>query len=50
MRTHLGHKRKSLYLSSYAGGIVGWLVPEARAFLRDLNEVAIQRQFVYSHQ
>ena len=50
VRTHPGHKRKSLYLSSHAGGIVGWPVPEARAFLRDLNEIATQRQFVYSHK
>jgi alpha-ketoglutarate-dependent 2,4-dichlorophenoxyacetate dioxygenase len=50
VRTHPGHGRKSLYLSSHAGGIVGWPVPEARAFLRDLNEIATQRQFVYSHQ
>ncbi len=41
--------RKSLYLSSHIGGIVGWPVPEARAFLRDLTEHATQRQFVYSH-
>ena len=38
------------YLSSHAGGIVGWPVPEARAFLRDLNEIATQCQFVYSHK
>ena len=50
VRTHPGHRRKSLYLSSHAGGIVGWPVPEARAFLRDLNEIATQRQFVYSHR
>jgi len=50
VRTHPGHGRKSLYLSSHAGGIVGWPVPEARAFLRDLNEIATQRQFVYSHR
>jgi alpha-ketoglutarate-dependent 2,4-dichlorophenoxyacetate dioxygenase len=50
VRTHPVHRRKSLYLSSHAGGIVGWPVPEARAFLRDLNEVATQRQFVYSHR
>jgi alpha-ketoglutarate-dependent 2,4-dichlorophenoxyacetate dioxygenase len=41
--------RKSLYLSSHIGGIVGWPVPEARAFIRDLTEHATQRQFVYSH-
>jgi alpha-ketoglutarate-dependent 2,4-dichlorophenoxyacetate dioxygenase len=50
VRTHPGHGRKSLYLSSHAGGIVGWPVPEARAFLRDLNEIATERQFVYSHR
>jgi alpha-ketoglutarate-dependent 2,4-dichlorophenoxyacetate dioxygenase len=41
---------KSLYLSSHAGGIVGWPMPEARAFLRDLIEHATQREFVYSHK
>ena len=50
VRTHPVHRRRSLYLSSHAGGIVGWPVPEARAFLRDLNEIATQRQFVYSHK
>jgi alpha-ketoglutarate-dependent 2,4-dichlorophenoxyacetate dioxygenase len=42
--------RKSLYLSSHAGRIVGWELPEARLLLRDLNEHATQREFVYSHQ
>jgi alpha-ketoglutarate-dependent 2,4-dichlorophenoxyacetate dioxygenase len=50
VRTHPVTGRKSLYLSSHAGGIIGWPVPEARAFLRDLVEHATQRQFVYSHQ
>jgi alpha-ketoglutarate-dependent 2,4-dichlorophenoxyacetate dioxygenase len=50
VRTHPVTGRKSLYLSSHAGGIEGWPVPEARAFLRDLVEHATQRQFVYSHQ
>jgi alpha-ketoglutarate-dependent 2,4-dichlorophenoxyacetate dioxygenase len=49
VRTHPVTKRRSLYLSSHAGGIVGWPVPEARAFLRDLVEHATQRQFVYAH-
>jgi alpha-ketoglutarate-dependent 2,4-dichlorophenoxyacetate dioxygenase len=39
----------SLYLSAHAGGIEGWPMPEARAFLRDLNELATQRMFVYAH-
>ncbi|HEX9819107.1 MAG TPA: TauD/TfdA family dioxygenase [Methylomirabilota bacterium] len=49
VRTHPVTGRKSLYLASHAGGIVGWPVPEARAFLRDLVEHATQRQFVYAH-
>ena len=47
--THPMTGRKSLYLSSHIGGIVGWPVPEARAFIRDLTEHATQRRFVYSH-
>jgi alpha-ketoglutarate-dependent 2,4-dichlorophenoxyacetate dioxygenase len=50
VRTHPGTGRKSLYLSSHAGSIVGWPVPEARSFLRDLVEHATQRRFVYAHQ
>ncbi len=50
VRTHPKTGRKSLYLSSHAGSIVGWPVPEARAFLRDLNEHATQPQFVYVHR
>ena len=50
VRTHPVTGRNSLYLSSHAGGIIGWPVPEARAFLRDLIEHATQRQFVYSHR
>jgi alpha-ketoglutarate-dependent 2,4-dichlorophenoxyacetate dioxygenase len=49
VRTHPVTKRRSLYLSSHGGGILGWPVPEARAFLRDLVEHATQRQFVYAH-
>jgi len=49
VRVHPGTGRKSLYLSAHAGGILGWPVPEARAFLRDLNEHATQRQFVHAH-
>ena len=50
VRTHPVTGRKSLYLASHAGAIVGWPVPEARAFLRDLIEHATQRHFVYSHK
>jgi alpha-ketoglutarate-dependent 2,4-dichlorophenoxyacetate dioxygenase len=50
VRTHPLTGRKSLYLSSHAGAILGWPVPEARAFLRDLVEHATQPQFVYVHK
>ena len=49
VRRHPTTGRLSLYLASHAGGIEGWPVPEARAFLRDLTEHATQRQFVYAH-
>jgi alpha-ketoglutarate-dependent 2,4-dichlorophenoxyacetate dioxygenase len=50
VRTHPATGRKSLFLSSHAGAILGWTVPEARMFLRDLTEHATQREFVYSHR
>ncbi len=50
VRTHPVTGRGSLFLSAHAGGIVGWPVPEARAFLRDLVEHATQPEFVYSHK
>jgi alpha-ketoglutarate-dependent 2,4-dichlorophenoxyacetate dioxygenase len=49
VRVHPSTGRKSLYLSSHAGGIVGWPRPEAMSLLMDLNEMATQREFVYSH-
>ena len=50
VRTHPVTGRKSLYLSSHAGTIIGWPGPEARDFLRDLNEHATQREHVYIHR
>jgi alpha-ketoglutarate-dependent 2,4-dichlorophenoxyacetate dioxygenase len=49
VRRHPSTGRKSLFLSSHAGTILGWPIPEARAFLRDLAEHATQRNFVYAH-
>jgi alpha-ketoglutarate-dependent 2,4-dichlorophenoxyacetate dioxygenase len=49
VRTHPVSGRRSLYLSSHAGGIVGMPMPEARILLRDLNEHATQPGFVYVH-
>jgi alpha-ketoglutarate-dependent 2,4-dichlorophenoxyacetate dioxygenase len=50
VRTHPVTGRKSLFLASHAGAIVGWTVPEAQMFLRDLVEHATQREFVYAHK
>jgi alpha-ketoglutarate-dependent 2,4-dichlorophenoxyacetate dioxygenase len=50
VRTHPVTGRKSLFLSSHAGAIEGWTVPEARMFLRDLTEYATRERFVYSHE
>jgi alpha-ketoglutarate-dependent 2,4-dichlorophenoxyacetate dioxygenase len=49
VRTHPVTGRKSLYLSAHIGSIVGWPVPEARAFIRDLTEHATQPEFVHAH-
>src|SRR5262249_26989946 len=49
VRTHPVTGRKSLYLSSHAGAIIGMPTPEARILLRDLNEHATQPRFVYVH-
>jgi alpha-ketoglutarate-dependent 2,4-dichlorophenoxyacetate dioxygenase len=49
VRTHPVTGRKSLFLAAHAGAIVGWTIPEARMFLRDLTEHATRREFVYSH-
>ncbi len=49
VRSHPVTGRKSLFLSSHAGTILGWTIPEARMFLRDLTEFATQARFVYAH-
>ncbi|MGD0434487.1 MAG: TauD/TfdA family dioxygenase [Acetobacteraceae bacterium] len=49
VRIHPVTGRKSLYLSSHIGTIIGWPVPEARAFIRDLTEHATQPRFVHKH-
>ncbi len=50
VRSHPVTGRRSLFLSSHIGTILGWPVPEARAFIRDLAENATQREFVYTHR
>src|SRR5262249_61818074 len=49
VRTHPVTGRKSLYLSSHAGAILGMPMPEARILLKDLTEHATQPKFVYVH-
>jgi alpha-ketoglutarate-dependent 2,4-dichlorophenoxyacetate dioxygenase len=49
VRTHPVTRRKSLYLSSHAGAILGMPTPEARILLRDLTEHATQPRFVHVH-
>jgi alpha-ketoglutarate-dependent 2,4-dichlorophenoxyacetate dioxygenase len=50
VRTHPVTGRKSLYLSSHAGAILGMPMPEARMLLNDLKEHATQPRFVYVHK
>jgi alpha-ketoglutarate-dependent 2,4-dichlorophenoxyacetate dioxygenase len=50
VRTHPVTGRKSLYLSSHIGTIIGWPMPEARAFIRDLTEHATDPRFTYAHK
>ena len=50
VRIHPVSGRKSLYLSAHIGSIIGWPVPEALAFVRDLTEHATQPQFTHAHQ
>ena len=50
VRRHPATARKSLFLSSHAGGIIGWPTPEARLLLHDLTEHATQREFVSVHK
>lgn len=50
VRTHPGSKRKTLYLASHAGRIIGMSQAEAEALLAELTAHATQRQFVYTHR
>jgi alpha-ketoglutarate-dependent 2,4-dichlorophenoxyacetate dioxygenase len=50
VRVHPATGRKSLFLSSHIGSIIGWPVPEARAFIRDLVEHATHPDTIYVHR
>jgi alpha-ketoglutarate-dependent 2,4-dichlorophenoxyacetate dioxygenase len=49
VQVHPGSGRKTLYLSSHAGEVVGMTLPEGRMLLLDLIEHATQREFVHRH-
>ena len=50
VRTLESTGRKSLYVGSHAGEIIGWPIPEGRMFIFDLIEHATRREFVYVHR
>ena len=50
VKTHPGSGRKTLYVASHAGAVVGMPVAEGRLLLADLMERATHREFVYSHR
>jgi alpha-ketoglutarate-dependent 2,4-dichlorophenoxyacetate dioxygenase len=50
VRTIAESGRKSLYLASHAGRILGMPDPEGRALIEELVAHATQRQFVYTHR
>ncbi len=50
VRLHPGSGRRSLFLSSHIGRIIGWPTPEALALIRDLTEFATERELVYTHR
>ena len=49
VRTNEFTGRKSIFLSSHIGSIVGWEIPEARDLIRELMEHATSQPFVYRH-
>lgn len=50
VRTNDFTGRKSVFLSAHIGTIVGWEMPEARDFIRELTEHATQPEFVHAHE
>src|SRR5205823_256924 len=50
VRTIPGSGRRSLYLASHAGRVLGMPDPEGRALIEELIAHATQRQFVYTNR
>ena len=49
VRVHPGSERKTLYIGAHARRVIGLPLPAGRILLRDLQEHATQREFVYRH-
>ena len=50
VRTHRGSGRRSIYVASHAGAVLGLQAAEGEALLAKLMNHATQRQFVYAHR
>ena len=50
VREHPVTGGRSVFLSSHIGAILGWPVPEARALVRDLMELATAPAFTHTHR
>ena len=50
VREHPGSKRKTLFLASHAGQVLGLTVAEGRLLIGELMEHAAQREFIYTHK
>ena len=50
VRTHAGSGRRTLYLASHAGHVLGMQNKEGKALIAKLIKHATKRQFVYSHR
>jgi alpha-ketoglutarate-dependent 2,4-dichlorophenoxyacetate dioxygenase len=49
VRVHPGSGRKALFIGAHARRVLGMPLPSGRVLLRDLQEHATQRDFVYRH-
>jgi taurine dioxygenase len=50
IRIHPDTGRKAIYLGQHASHIIGMLMDEGRALIREINEHATQPQYVYVHR
>ena len=50
VREHPGSKRKTLFLASHAGQVLGLTVADGRLLIGELMEHATQREFIYTHK